>query len=397
MFGKSLPPVSTDEKKIEELTARGVEEIIPSADSLKKLLRSGKRLRIKLGIDPTSPHLHLGRSVPLLKLRDFQNLGHTVVFIIGDATGVVGDTSDKDAERPMLTEAQVKENLATYVAQVSKILDKNLLEVRRNSEWLLKLNYRDIGEHADEFSVSDFIARDNIKKRLDTGKRVSLREVLYPLMQGYDSVAVEADVELGGTDQRFNLLAGRSLQEKYKQAPQHIVMTELILGTDGRKMSSSWGNTVNLSENPRDMFGKIMSVPDELVKMYFTHATRLPLSEVEKHLAQHPKEAKMALAEEITRMYHGADAAKKARADFDSAFSKGGAPEDITTLVLAGTPKETLVANGVVASNSEFTRLLASGAISLVASGEKITTAEAFPFNEVVRIGKHRFVKIVKK
>lgn len=397
MFGKSLPTVSTDEAKIEELTSRGVEEIIPSADSLKKLLRSGKRLRIKLGIDPTSPHLHLGRSVPLLKLRDFQNLGHKVVFIIGDATGVVGDTSDKDAERPMLTGDQVKQNLATYVSQVSKILDKNLLEVRRNSEWLLKLNYRDIGEHADRFSVSDFVARDNIKKRMDAGKRVSLREVLYPLMQGYDSVAVEADVELGGTDQRFNLLAGRSLQEKYKQAPQHIVMTELILGTDGRKMSSSWGNTVNLSDSPRDMFGKVMSVPDGLVKTYFTHATRVSLSDVELHTTKHPKEAKMALAEEITRMYHGEGAAKKAREDFDAAFSKGGAPDDVLEIEPMSDLKSTLVTSGVVSSNSEFRRLAESGAISYVDTGEKIS--ESMPVSEkrVIRIGKHRFVKIVKK
>jgi tyrosyl-tRNA synthetase len=280
MFGKSLPPVSTDEKKIEEITSRGVEEIIPSAESLKKLLRSGKRLRIKLGIDPTSPHLHLGRSVPLLKLRDFQELGHKVVFIIGDATGVVGDTSDKDAERPMLTEAQVKENLATYVSQVTKILDKNLLEVRRNSGWLLKLNYRDIGEHADRFSVSDFIARDNIKKRLDGGKRVSLREVLYPLMQGYDSVAIEADVELGGTDQRFNLLAGRALQEKYKQAPQHIVMTELILDMYSIKFKEA-GFDVVTSLDAEAALGQLESVkPDVmLLDVVMPHMSGLELLE----------------------------------------------------------------------------------------------------------------------
>lgn len=395
MFGKRLPPVTVDERLIDELTSRGVEEIIPSKESLKKLLSSGKRLRIKLGIDPTSPHLHLGRSVPLLKLRDFQRLGHQVVFIIGDATGVVGDTSDKDAERPMLTESQVAQNLQTYVDQVTKILDKNLLEVRRNSEWLLKLNYRDIGEHADQFSVSDFIARDNIKKRLDAGKRVSLREVLYPLMQGYDSVAISADVELGGTDQRFNLLAGRALQEAHKQPPQHIVMTELILGTDGRKMSSSWGNTVNLSDSPRDMFGKIMSIPDSLVSTYFTHATRIPMEEVAALTVRHPKEAKIALAEEVVRMYHNSTEAEKAKKDFDTAFSKGGAPSDVREIVFTGSLMETLVKNGIIASNSEYRRLHEAGAIRDALTDEQYPGNDGF-IGRVIRVGKHRFVKIVK-
>ncbi len=395
MFGKRLPPVLVDENLINELTSRGVEEIIPSVESLKKLLRSGKRLRIKLGIDPTSPHLHLGRSVPLLKLRDFQRLGHQVVFIIGDATGVVGDTSDKDAERPMLTEDQVTKNLETYVSQVTKILDKNLLEVRRNSEWLLKLNYRDIGEHADKFSVSDFIARDNIRKRLDAGKRVSLREVLYPLMQGYDSVAITADVELGGTDQRFNLLAGRSLQEAHRQAPQHIVMTELILGTDGRKMSSSWGNTVNLSDTPRDMFGKVMSIPDVLVSTYFTHATRIPMEEIAALAVRHPKEAKMALAQEVVRMYHGSREAEKAKNDFDTAFTKGGAPSDVLEISFSGNLMETLVKHGIVASNSEYRRLHDAGAIRDAETDERYPGNDGF-IGRVLRIGKHRFVKIVK-
>jgi tyrosyl-tRNA synthetase len=375
MFGKRLPPVLVDENLINELTSRGVEEIIPSVESLKKLLRSGKRLRIKLGIDPTSPHLHLGRSVPLLKLRDFQRLGHQVVFIIGDATGVVGDTSDKDAERPMLTEDQVTKNLETYVS--------------------LKLNYRDIGEHADKFSVSDFIARDNIRKRLDAGKRVSLREVLYPLMQGYDSVAITADVELGGTDQRFNLLAGRSLQEAHRQAPQHIVMTELILGTDGRKMSSSWGNTVNLSDTPRDMFGKVMSIPDALVSTYFTHATRIPMEEIAALAVRHPKEAKMALAQEVVRMYHGSREAEKAKNDFDTAFTKGGVPSDVLEISFSGNLMETLVKHGIVASNSEYRRLHDAGAIRDAETDERYPGNDGF-IGRVLRIGKHRFVKIVK-
>lgn len=399
MFGKKTP-VSSDAVKVDQVLTRGVSEIIPSADSLKKLLQSGKQLRIKLGIDPTSPNLHVGRSIPLLKLKDFQELGHKVVFIIGDATGVVGDTSDKDAERPMLSEAEVKKNLETYVAQVSKILDKNLLEIRRNSEWLLKLNYKDIGEHADMFSVADFISRENIKRRLDDGKRVSLREVLYPLMQGYDSVAVEADVELGGTDQRFNLLAGRTLQEKSKQKPQHIVMTDLILGTDGRKMSSSWGNTINLNDEANDMFGKVMSIPDDLIKTYFTHATRVPLETIEAVTKNHPRDAKITLAKEFVKMYHGRDAALKAAENFISIFSKKEAPTDAPVVFFSEGQSyaDVFVPAGLVSSKGELRRLVANNAISSMTSNELITDMNAQPTDgEVVRLGKHRFAKMKRK
>jgi len=385
MFSK---PVSADEAKIDELLSRGVAEVLPSAASLKKLLLSGKRLRVKLGIDPTGAHIHLGNTVPLLKLRDFQNLGHTVVFIIGDATGVVGDTSDKDAERPMLTEAQVKKNLTSYVAQISKILKKDQLEVRRNSEWLLRLNYRDIGEHADVFSVADFIARDNIKRRLDAGKRVSLREVLYPLMQGYDSVAVKADIELGGVDQRFNVLAGRPLQEKYGQAPQHCLLFSLMPGTDGEKMSKSRGNVINVFDAPADMFGRVMGSRDEVVESFFVSATRASLPKVSEIMKGHPKDAKMALAEELVHMYHGADAAKRAREDFDKAFSKGEMPSDIPTVELRGRSlASALVAAGVVESKSDYRRLEAAGAITTLAEDAS---------GKVLKIGKHRFVKITE-
>lgn len=396
MFFRSTKPVSVDAEKIETLLSRSVSEIIPSPDSLRKLLTSGKRLRIKLGIDPTSPHLHIGRAVTLLKLRDFQDLGHTVVFIIGDATGVVGDTSDKNSERPMLSRAAIEKNLSAYVTQVEKILDRRQMEVRHNSEWLLKLNYAEIGEQANAFSVSDFIARDNIKRRLDEGKRVSLREVLYPLMQGYDSVAVEADVELGGTDQRFNLLAGRVLQEKAGQAPQHIVMTEIIPGTDGRKMSSSWGNTINLNDEPNDMFGKLMGIPDALVETYLVHATRLTSEEMKSVLSMHPRDAKMALAHEIVRMYHSASLATKAKEHFVRTFSKGEAPEDIEVISLKGrTLKEALVASGVVESNTDFRRLEEAGAIRFVEGGEKVGISEDI-IGKDVRIGKRRFVRFEK-
>ncbi|MCL9972014.1 MAG: tyrosine--tRNA ligase [Candidatus Pacebacteria bacterium] len=397
MFGTRQAQVSTDEEAINELLSRGVHEVIPSQDSLRALLLSGKQLTIKLGIDPTGANIHLGNTVPLLKLRDFQNLGHRVVFIIGDATGVIGDTSDKDSERPMLTSEQINENLATYVRQVSTILDKKLLTVRKNSEWLLKLNYAEIGEHANVFSVSDFIARDNIKRRLDDGKRVSLREVLYPLMQGYDSVAIQADVELGGSDQRFNVLAGRPLQEKYGQAPQHCLLFSLMPGTDGDKMSKSRGNTINIFDDPNNMFGKVMSARDEVVEQFFISATRVPLGHIETIMSGHPKDAKLTLAEELVRMYHGTSAAVEAREQFEKTFARKDVPDDVPEVsVGAEGLMDAVVAAGVVASKTEYRRLVSDGAIRIVRTDEKLSEHALPPYGEVIRIGKHRFVKITK-
>lgn len=400
MFLRNNPNVSTDNVKIEELLSRSVNEVIPSNESLRKLLLSGKKLRIKLGIDPTSPNVHIGRAVTLLKLKDFQDLGHTVVFIIGDATGVVGDTSDKTSERPMLSRAEIEKNLTEYVNQVEKILDKKQLEVRHNSEWLLQLDYAEIGEQANAFSVAEFIARDNIRKRLDEGKRVSLREVLYPLMQGYDSVAVKADVELGGTDQRFNLLAGRTLQEKLGQFPQHVLMTELILGTDGRKMSSSWGNTINLNDAPNDMFGKVMSIPDTLIKEYFVHVTRVPFKDIEIITALSPRDAKLALATEIVRMYHSITDAEKARDRFISVFSKGEISEEDAVEVRFTREQsyaDALVMAKVVQSKTELRRLISAGAVSSITRTETIDDLNEVPQDqEILKIGKRRIVKMVK-
>lgn len=397
MFWKAKATVSTDPKRVEELLTRGVAEILPSAESLRSLLASGKQLRIKLGIDPTSPNLHIGRAVTILKLKDFQDLGHQIVFIIGDATGVIGDTSDKESERKMLTQEEIQSNLTSYVAQIQKILRPELMEVHRNSKWLLPLDYAQIGEQANLFSVSDFISRENIKKRLDEGRRVSLREVLYPLMQGYDSVAVKADVELGGTDQKFNLLAGRTLQEHFGQKPQHILMTEIIPGTDGRKMSSSWGNTINLNDAPNDMFGRVMSIPDELTKTYLTFATRIPLAAVDEIVSGHPKEAKLALARELVRMYHGESNAAAAQAHFQKAFTQGGVPDDVPEVIVRHEGlMDALVSQKIVSSKTDYRRLLSDGAIRVVSTDERLTEHSLPPYGEVVRIGKHRFVKVVR-
>ncbi|OHB09862.1 MAG: tyrosine--tRNA ligase [Candidatus Zambryskibacteria bacterium RIFCSPLOWO2_12_FULL_45_14] len=368
---------------IEELLTRGVSEVIGQKD-LESKVTSGAKLRVKLGIDPTSPDLHLGRSVPLLKMRDFQKLGHQAILIVGDFTGVIGDTSDKDSERPMLDQDVIEENKKNYFTQIGKVIDLEKTELRYNSEWLEPLTYREIVEHADQFSISDFIARDNIKRRLNEGKRVSLREVLYPLMQGYDSVAVKADVELGGVDQRFNLLAGRTLQEHFGQSPQSIVMTTFpIMGLDGRKMSSSWGNTINFNLPANDMYGKVMSIADEQILPYFKLCTRVSLDEVDEIMKGHPKEAKSRLAFEITKIYHGEGKARKAQESFEETFSKGGIPKDIETVKASkDTPLvEILLKQGLVSSKTEFNRLNKEGAIKEIESG-------------VYRIGKHRFLRV---
>lgn len=387
------------EQQIEELLTRGVAEAI-DREHLKKRLLAGEKLRVKLGIDPTSPNLHLGRSVPLLKLRDFQNLGCDVVFIVGDFTGIIGDTSDKEAERPMLSTETIEQNLKSYVDQAAKILDISKVEVRHNSEWLGKLTYKEIGEQADAFSLAEFVARENVKKRLENGKRVSLRELLYPLMQGYDSVAVKADVELGGTDQRFNLLAGRTMQPKYDQEPQNILMTNLILGTDGRKMSSSWGNTINLLDTPNDMFGKCMSIPDKLIESYLVHCTRVPLEEVKTILTTpNPRDAKLRLANEIVKIYHGVDEAGKALQYFVETFSKGQVPDVVLEIrLVSGTKLVDMIVNaGLAGSKSEARRKIEQGGVSI--GGDRLLEDAVLEKDihngKVIKVGKKDFVKLV--
>lgn len=405
-WSKEVSKINTDPQKIKELLTRGVEEIIDKV-SLEKKLNGGKELRIKLGIDPTSPNIHIGRSIPLLKLKDFQDLGHKIVFIIGDFTGVIGDTSDKDSERPMLDGDEVKRNMESYIDQASKIIDIKKCEVRHNSEWLSKISYEELGKQANAFSLSDFISRENIKKRLDGGKRVSLRELLYPLMQGYDSVAVKADVELGGTDQRFNLLAGRELQRLYKQTPQDIVTSPLVEGLDGRKMSSSWGNTINLKDSATDMFGKVMSLSDGLIIKYFKLATRVPLEKIDEYESklnsgENPKNIKLKLAFEIVRIYHSEKGALEAEKNFEHTFSKGGVPEDVLEISSKKEDllSEVLVLNKIVSSKTEWRRLVSDGAVTKIDAGtttesEKIVDPDATATDGVYRVGKKRFVKII--
>lgn len=391
------------EQQIEELLTRGVSEVIDK-EHLKKRLLSGETLRIKLGIDPTSPNIHLGRSVPLLKLRDFQNLGCQVVFIVGDFTGMIGDTSDKESERPMLTREQVEENMKNYLEQAWKILDKTKTETHYNSEWLSKLGLSELGNMASIFSLHEFASREVIARRLKADQRVSFHEMLYPLFQGYDSIAVKADVELGGTDQRFNLLAGRTMQPKYDQPSQDILMTDLVPGTDGRKMSSSWGNTINLFDDPNDMFGKVMSIPDEIIMTYFIHCTRVPMTEIATMAEEivtggNPRDAKVRLAEEIVTLYHGKEEAEKAKQYFIDTFSKGHIPEDVREIKIDRGEKliDMMAGFGLAESKSDARRKIDQGAVSL--NQEKISDVntildERFD-RQVLRVGKKDFVRVI--
>jgi tyrosyl-tRNA synthetase len=386
-------------EQIEELLTRGVEEIIQKPH-LETALKSGKKLRIKLGIDPTSPNIHIGRAVVLWKLRAFQELGHKVIFIVGDFTGLIGDTSDKESERPQLSEAQVKANLKSYFKQAFLILDKSKTETHYNSKWLKKLGLRELGKLANAFGLHEFSSRELIKKRLDLGKRVSVRELLYPLMQGYDSIAVKANVELGGTDQRYNMLAGRVLQPLYNQAPQDIMMFSLLEGTDGRKMSSSWGNVINITESPNEMFGKVMSVNDDLIKKYFTLATRMPLAEVEKVIKnnKNPRDQKIILAEDLTSLYHGKQKAVLAKQSFVSQFSNKQLPDKISEVSIAKGIYQTadlLLKLKLVESKSEARRIIEQNGLKVDGQLFKESSIEIKQKNHLlIQVGKRRFIRI---
>ena len=389
------------ERKVNEFLSRGVEDIFVLDDLRAKLL-SGKKLRIKLGVDPTSPHIHIGRAVVLRKLRDLQKMGHKVVFIVGDFTAQIGDASDKLSKRPMLSPEDVKRNMKTYKQQVGKIIDLKKAEFYFNSKWLKKLNFADVCNLAETFSLQQMIERRNFSDRLERGEEISLRELMYPLMQGFDSVAVKADIELGGFDQLFNLKAGRVLQRKFGQAEQNVITFKMLLGTDGRKMSSSWGNIIAIDDKPSDMYGKVMSLKDELIADYFLIATDVSMAkvdEVRERLSneENPKVLKMELAKEIVGMFHGAGEAEKAEKAFVSVFSKREVPDDMPTIVVSNDYllSEALLNDGIIKSKSDFVRLVREGAITMIdPKEEKVLDIFERAKTGVYRIGKHRFVRI---
>jgi len=310
-----------------EKIKRGTNEIISAAE-LEKKLASGKKLRVKLGVDPTAPDLHLGHTVIINKLKTFQDLGHQVIFLIGDFTAKIGDPSGRSETRPMMSDDQISKNIKTYTEQVFKILDKNKTEIAFNSKWISALGIDGLLKLASIVTVAQMLVRDDFEKRYKEDKPISIVEFMYPLLQAYDSVALNADVELGGNDQKFNLLLGREIQRDHGiKEPQVVITMPLLEGTDGvRKMSKSYNNYIALNDEPKEMFGKVMSISDELMFKYYELLTQADLKAVK---AMHPKEAKIALAFELTERYHGKDAAQKAKEEFEKVFAKKDIPDDI--------------------------------------------------------------------
>lgn len=387
---------------IERLIKRGTVDIIQRED-LEEKLRSEKKLRIKFGIDPTGSDLHLGHLVPLRKLAEFQKLGHHIVLLFGTFTGKIGDPTGKDKMRQPLTNAEIDENMKTYLNQASCVLDIKNIEIVKNGDWLGKMTFSEILELAGSFTVSQMIQRDMFQTRLEKGMDINLVEFFYPLMQGYDSVAIEADVEIGGTDQLFNLLAGRQIQDRYGKKPQSILTVPILEGTSGKeKMSKSLNNFIGVTESPRDIFGKLMSIPDHLMSKYFELLTDFTHQEIWEFLNMHPRDAKLRLAKEITTTLHNAEEAEHAEEEFLRMFSEKGLPTEVSEKILPSgtfTILEIVVASGLCNSNGEARRLISQGGVKW--NEEKIENIEAeievTPESKILQVGKRQFLKIKGK
>jgi tyrosyl-tRNA synthetase len=363
-------------------------------------LAEGRPLRIKFGMDPTSPDLHVGHAVHLLMLRDLQQLGHQIVLIVGDATAMVGDPSGRNKLRPQLSRADVEEHLSTYLEQAGRVLELDRTEVRRNSEWFDAMRFEDVLRLAAKMTVAQMIERDTFQARIQQAEPIGLHELLYPLMQGWDSVVVRSDVELGGTDQLFNLLVGRALQEREDQRPQVVVTLPLLLGLDGRKMSKSYANYVGFTDEPADMFGKVMSIEDGAMGAWFRLLTRMPEAEIAQTLAGHPRDAKARLAGELTRFFHGAEPARAAGLAFDRLFRDGQVPEDVPELAWpaeGALPLASLLhAVGLAASTSEARRVIQQGGVRLDGALELDPLRQIPPPGAglLVQVGKRRFLRL---
>ena len=384
---------------------KGTVDMIREDDLRKKLERSaktGKPLRVKLGADPTAPDIHLGHTVVIRKLKAFQELGHTAVFLIGSFTGMIGDPSGKNATRPPLSREEIDRNAETYKTQIFKLLDPEKTEIRFNSEWMDEFNAAEFVKLTSHITVAQILERDDFQKRMREEKPISMHELLYPLVQGYDSVALEADVELGGTDQTFNLLVGRNLQREYEQEPQVIITTPLLEGTDGvDKMSKSLGNYIGIDEEPNEMFGKIMSISDDLMWKYYELLTDKTLDEINamKASAENPRDLKVDLAKLIISDFHSEDAAKAAEEDFVARFVKKEVPDEIRELKLEArvwNVAELLVETKLASSKKEAKRLIEQGGVKI--NGEKVSNIsdEIEPKEELIlQVGKRNFLKIM--
>ena len=372
--------------------ARGTTEIISLAD-LEAKLKEGRPLVIKAGFDPTAPDIHLGHVVLLRKMRQFQDLGHKVFFLIGDFTAQIGDPTGRNELRKKMSMSEIVANSETYQAQIYKILDPVKTDIVFNSKWLSELKLHDLLDLSAQTTVAQMLARSDFKKRFESGKEISLLEFIYPLLQGYDSVRLKADVELGGSDQKFNLLMGRQLQEAYHQKPQVVLMTPLLEGTDGiNKMSKSLGNAIGINDEPNEIFGKIMSISDELMLRYYEILTEADLDAVKK---MHPKEAKLQLAQTIVEMFHHPSVSVKARAHFENTFSQHQTPENIPEIKIASGHKliDILVVTNMAASKNEARRLIKEKAVTH--EGNTVND-ENWPLAPgVLKIGKRRFLKLI--
>ena len=386
---------------------RGTEELIQEQGLIDKL-ETGRKLRIKAGFDPTAPDLHLGHTVLLNKMRQFQQLGHTVIFLIGDFTGMIGDPSGKNATRPPLSREQILENAETYKAQVFKILDPETTEIRFNSEWMDELGAAGMIKLAAQHTVARMLERDDFKKRYANNQPIAIHEFLYPLSQGYDSVALKADVELGGTDQTFNLLVGRELQKNYGQTPQEILTMPLLEGLDGvNKMSKSLGNYIALDDAGDEMFGKIMSISDELMWRYFELLSFRPLTEIQElkqqiNQGRNPRDVKFELAQELVARYHDENLAVQAQQNFIDRFAKGITPDKLEEHQIDLTSGETIMighvlkSSGLVTSTSEAIRMIKQAAVKI--DGEKVSDTAleiASPFEAVFQVGKRRIKRVI--
>ncbi|MCF2856761.1 tyrosine--tRNA ligase [Pseudoalteromonas sp. SMS1] len=385
---------------------RGAEDILVE-DELKEKLKSGKKLRIKAGFDPTAPDLHLGHTVLINKLKTFQDLGHEVIFLIGDFTGMIGDPTGKNVTRKPLTREDVLANAETYKEQVFKILDPEKTTVAFNSQWMEKLSSAEMIKLASRQTVARMLERDDFKKRYAGGQAIAIHEFLYPLVQGWDSVALEADVELGGTDQRFNLLMGRELQKEEGQKPQTVLMMPLLEGTDGvQKMSKSLGNYIGITDAPTEMFGKVMSISDDLMWRYYELLSAKSLAEIEALKGEvaggrNPRDIKIDFAKEMIARFHSEDDAQAAHQDFIKRFQKNALPDDIPEVVIEIEGETTFIANllkeaGLVASTSEAMRMIKQGAVKLNGE-EKVTDTKleiAKGSTEIYQVGKRKFAKV---
>ena len=392
-----------------DIIRRGTVDIINEEDLIKKLERSiatGKPLNIKQGFDPTAPDIHIGHTVSIYKLKDFQDLGHRVIFLIGDFTGMIGDPSGKNETRKRLTREEVEKNAQTYRDQIFKILDPEKTVIDFNSRWCTPMNFDDVLTLSSRYTVARLLERDDFTNRYKDGKPISVMEFLYPLVQGYDSVALEADVELGGTDQMFNLLVGRDIQREYGQEPQVVITMPLLVGTDGvEKMSKSLGNYIGINDEPREIFGRTMSIADELILPYFELATRVSpekITEVKDRLneGENPRNLKMELAETIVEMYNDTKAATDARKEFEAVFSRKELPDEMSDVKVSADKiwiVKLIKDAGFASSNAEARRLVSQGGVSI--DGEKLTDPGAditICDGSVLKVGKRRFAKIVK-